>query len=291
MAEASLALREPYALATTLFSGQAFRWRAAGDAFRGWVAGEPVVLRAAGDTVLVEAVSAGTAEEGAAAYLRVRDPMRAIYRSFGRDPPVAAAVRRWRGLHLLAQDPWETTASFIASSASNIPRISRTVEALCGRFGKRSPGDGRAGRAFPTPSAIARAPTAALLACGLGYRAPYLRATARAVHRGDLDLEGLRALPTDAAREALVETLDGVGPKVADCILLFSLGKDDAFPVDRWVARHVAALYQSGEEMAPARVASWGRDRFGRWAGYAQQYLFQDARGAGVRTRPRSRSP
>jgi N-glycosylase/DNA lyase len=278
VAEFEFPIQEPYALEATLFSGQAFRWRPWRGAFWGVVAGEPVSVRADGDRIVVEARNGTRIGEGMRSYLRLSDPMGSIYRSIAKDDTMVGAVGRWRGLHLLAQDPWETTASFIMSSASNIPRISRTVEALCGRFGHKLGVDGWQTRAFPTASAIARAPNRELLACGLGYRAAYLKATAKAVHQGAVDLDSLRTVPTARAREVLVETLDGVGPKVADCILLFSLGKDDAFPVDRWVRRRVAEVYFDGRTLPPTRVSKWGREYFGKWAGYAQQYLFQDGR-------------
>lgn len=278
MASATLALAEPYALGTTLFSGQAFRWSRDGGGYRGFAAGLPVRLSQQGDTLRLEGHARAGLEDALSKYLRVGDPMGKVYRAIGKDAEVAKAVRRWRGLHLLAQDPWETTACFIASSASNIPRITRNVESLCARFGRRVPAAWGPARLFPSARSIARASRTELLACGLGYRAQYLRSAARSISGGAIDLEAVRKEPTDRARQLLVESLDGVGPKVADCILLFSLGKDDAFPVDRWVQRRVAQLYHGGEVWAPPKVAKWGRHRWGRWAGYAQQYLFQDGR-------------
>lgn len=278
MATATIELDGPYALGPTLFSGQSFRWRGDGDNFLGYAAGRPVRLSRKNGQITAEGRPGDADREQIAAYLRARDPMAEIYRAIGKDPAIAQAVGRWRGLHLLSQDPWETTACFIASSASNIPRITRNVEALCARFGKRVEAPWGQGRLFPSPSAIARASIAELRACGVGYRAAYLKGAARSVSGGAVDLDALRREPTERARGQLVEALDGVGPKVADCILLFALGKDDAFPVDRWIQRRVAELYHGGEVMPPGKVAQWGRDRWGRWAGYAQQYLFHDGR-------------
>jgi N-glycosylase/DNA lyase len=288
---ARILLDHPYALEATLFSGQAFRWRQAGGTFTGIVGGAPVTLRAAGGAIDVSGPDAERRADEVEGYLRTSDPMAAIYRSIGTDESMAGAIGRWRGLHLLRQEPWETTASFIVSSASNIPRITRTLDAICARFGKRAARGPPGLRSFPPPAVLAKATPGSLAACGLGYRARYLSSAARCVAHGEISFEDVARLPTPAARDRLVEALDGVGPKVAECILLFSLGKDDAFPVDRWVQRAVADRYLGGQPLAPAKVSAWGREHFGRWAGYAQQYLFQDGRtkaGAAGRGGPRS---
>jgi N-glycosylase/DNA lyase len=181
--------------------------------------------------------------------------------------------------------------SFIASSASNIPKIARSIEKMSGLYGDALTFGGMRVHAFPTPEALARADLAGLRACELGYRARYVRDAARAVAEGQVDLAAVAKLDTADAQRALVEGLDGVGPKVAACALLFSMGKDDAFPVDRWVQRCVSEWYLRGRKINARRCEEWGRDRFGRTAGYAQQYLFHDARQSRLKTRRLRRSP
>lgn len=278
VATAELDLPAPYALEETLFSGQAFRWRRGGGFLEGYIGNAPVRLRAANGAVTAEGATDGDLEALVARHLRVGDPLPSIYRSISKDPHIRAAVRRWRGLHVLAQDPWETTISFIASSASNVPKISRSIEKMCRLFGEEVAYDGESWHLFPTPERLARADLSALRSCEFGYRCAYIRSTARKVAEGEIDLRAIARTPTEQAQGALVAELDGIGPKVAACILLFSMGKDDAFPVDRHVQRAVSEWYFGGAKLSAKPCESWGRAYFGRWAGYAQQYLFHDRR-------------
>lgn len=288
MATHSLEVRHHYALEETLFSGQAFGWRRRGDAFEGLIASTPVVLRPLGGQIELRAPDGAHVAGEVARYLRLDDPMPSIYRAIAKDDHIRAAVRRWRGLHLLAQDPWETVVGFIASSASNVSKISRSLEKMCRKFGERLEFDGRTWHTMPGPEVLARAQLADLQACEFGYRARYLRATAKAVADGEVDLVRTAQLDTAEAQRALVESLDGIGPKVAACILLFSMGKDDAFPVDRHIQRAVSETYFAGGAISTKACEQWGRDYFGRWAGYAQQYLFHARRTSAARPRPRS---
>jgi N-glycosylase/DNA lyase len=284
-----LRLRRPYDLEETLFSGQAFRWRREGGAFEGYVENEPVRLHAGGGAVEVRTAGAGDATEELSRYLRLADSMGSIYRSIGKDDRMREATDRWRGLHLLRQDPWETTVSFIASSASNVPKIARSIEKMCRAFGEPVEWGGRTWHRFPSPERLARADLAALRACEFGYRARYIRDTARRVAEGEVVLAKVARLPTIEAQKAMVDALEGIGPKVGACVLLFSMGKDDAFPVDRWVQRSVSEWYFRGAKVTPKACEAWGRQYFGARAGYAQQYLFHDRRSGGVKSRRGSR--
>ncbi|MCH7481038.1 MAG: hypothetical protein IIC79_06565 [Chloroflexi bacterium] len=120
---------------------------------------------------------------------------------------------------------------------------------------------------------------------GLGFRAPNLVAAARALVEGRVDLEALRSRPYLDARDVLL-TLSGVGPKIADCVLAFSLDQMAAFPVDRWVMRSLQHLYLGEARIATEKAASWARDRFGPHAAYAQQLLFHLERAHALETRP-----
>ena len=156
------------------------------------------------------------------------------------------------------------------------------------RFGEKIMLDGMEFFTFPTLERLASATVKDLLACGLGYRAKYVHATSKRIFDNDLELERLRRLPYEQAKKQLC-SLAGVGPKVADCVLLFSLGKTEAFPVDRWVERVVLNHY--AQQLPPelvqklaqregltnseyARLNAFGRYYFGKYAGYAQEYLY-----------------
>jgi N-glycosylase/DNA lyase len=224
-------------------------------------------------------------------YLQTDVDLSAVLARFPQDDHLAAATTACRGLRLLRQDPWECLASFILSSNKQITQIRQMIDRLCRELGQRvtTPANAKVGQAFPRPEAVAAAPLALLAECRLGYRAPYLKATAARVASGEIDLSKLPGMALAEAREALV-TLPGVGPKVADCVLLFSLGHRRAFPVDVWIERVLRELYFGCRSVAPARRRQFVEDYFGAEAGYAQQYLFHYARTVLTASQPDRRS-
>jgi N-glycosylase/DNA lyase len=263
-------------LAATLECGQAFRWTRDADGWFTGIVGREVWRLRQEDGVLEWDCSREPARGQGAAhrtepragsrlqhYLSLDRSLRDIVATFPNEPTLQAAVRRHWGLRVLRQEPWETLASFIASSTKQIVQIRQIVELLAQRFGEPI-ADGAF--TFPTPAAIARASLPALLACKLGFRAKYLSAAARAVDTGKLDLTGLARMELPRAREELLK-LHGVGEKIANCALLFGCGHDVAFPVDVWMQRALRRVKQ--------------RTDFGPHAGWAQQYLFYDERLSG----------
>lgn len=181
------------------------------------------------------------------------------------------------GLRVLNQQPFEMLISFIISANNNIRRIRGIVQAICEACGEPFMFEGKTCYAFPTPARLAGMGEEKLRACGCGYRAPYIRGAARAV-AGGFDMEALRDTPYTQAKKQL-QTLPGVGPKVADCILLFSLGHTCAFPADVWIWRVMRSAYgYAGREKD---MAAFAREKFGEYAGLAQQYLFYWAREKG----------
>jgi N-glycosylase/DNA lyase len=186
-----------------------------------------------------------------------------------------AAVAACRGLRLLRQDPWECLASFILSSTKQIVQIRQIVALLCERYGEPlavAPAYPPA-FAFPCPARLARTTEAELRACKMGFRAPYLLATARLVANGQFDLARLQSMPIEIARAELMQ-LPGVGRKIADCVLLFAYGFQSAFPVDVWVLKALRQLYFPHRRVTPQRLHRFAAAHFGPRAGYAQQYLF-----------------
>jgi N-glycosylase/DNA lyase len=185
------------------------------------------------------------------------------------------AVTACCGLRLLRQDPWECLASFILSSTKQIVQIQQIVALLCERFGEPlvvPPGLASV-FAFPTADRLAACAEADLRGCKMGFRAPNLLRTARIIANGDLNLQSLHTRSVDEARAELVK-LPGVGNKIANCVLLFAYGFQQAFPVDVWVMKALRQLYFPKRRVNPKRIAKFTATHFGPNAGYAQQYLF-----------------
>lgn len=204
-------------------------------------------------------------------YLQTDVDIDAITTTFPNDPPMQAAVAACPGLRLLRQDPWECLASFILSSTKQIVQIQQIVSALCDCYGENLAG--AAVKSFPSAARIAGVTESQLRSCKMGFRAPYLLKTAQIIASNQLDLESLRTLPTQQARETLCE-LPGVGEKIANCVLLFAYGFQDAFPVDVWVQKAIRQLYFPKRKPSVKRLKTFVQTHFGPNAGYAQQYLF-----------------
>ena len=274
-------VHKPLDLDATLQSGQAFRWRTDGEWFHGVVFGNIVKIRQrpGGIQFFSAPDDERDLEHPLRDYLGLQSDLDVIYASIAMDERVKAAVARYRGMRVLRQDPWECLVSFICSSASNIPRISRNVEDICSSFGRPVRLDDPVRHTFPSPQKLAEAGEQRLRRLGLGYRAGYLAATAKVIADGKLDLMALREDPYEDALAALTE-LEGVGDKVANCVLLFSLDKLESFPVDVWVHRALQEWYLDGDakKMSRLHMRLWARDYFGPYAGYANQYLFHDRR-------------
>ncbi len=268
-----------YDLAATLECGQAFRWHRRGEGWEGVIGDKWVHLRGEESGIWIEAGQPQRDWRWAADYLQLELDWAAVARTFPDDPPMRAAVAACRGLRLLQQDPWECLASFILSSTKQIVQIRQMISLLTTRYGEPvAAGEGAAvSHAFPTPERLAAVTEAELRECKLGFRAPYLRETARSIADGEVSLADIRALPLESARERLTE-LPGVGRKIADCVLLFAYGRQDAFPMDVWVARALRELYFPRRRVSLKRLHEFAATHFGPNAGYAQQYLFHHAR-------------
>ncbi len=267
-------------LAETLGSGQLFRYICGSDGFYRVVAGNSIILlRQKGNAIEYEC-SNGFDVKG---FLGLSHNYGGILASIAKDEKIAAAIKSHYGLRILGQGLWECTASFICSSFSNIPRIRQCIEKVSATFGSSIEFKGFSTFAFPQPRQVSSLQK--LEECGLGYRAKYLFETAGIFCGSDGFSQGrLRKLGYAGAKEKLME-LPGVGSKVADCILLFSCGFPESFPVDVWVGRAMLANYgrqigkfAKGKKVNAKVISEFGRNYFGSYAGYAQQFLFCDAR-------------
>ena len=276
----TLPLEQPLDLTSTLASGQCFRWRVDDAGCWVGVVGSDIVrlgMDERGLTIESTPTPAAEVAESMASYLRLDDDLPAIQAHLGSDPRLREAIERYPGLRLMRQDPWETLAGFILSSTSNVPRISKTVELLADTFGAPVSFSGVTRHTFPSAEVLAEAGETRLRELGCGFRAPYLQRAAEAVASGALPLGKLRGAPYDEALASLT-ALHGVGDKIADCAMLFSLDRMEAFPADRWVRKVVVEWYGMAGNLSYDGVRQWAWERFGDHAGYANQYLFWDAR-------------
>ena len=264
-----------YNLETTLTSGQVFGWQRSASDWIGVVSGRWVLLRQQRDALIARTAEPQSDWTWLAHYLQARVNLDEVLASFPPDPHLGKAVDSCRGLRLLRQDPWECLASFILSSTKQIVQIQQIVALLRAGFGSAVavPADQPTAFAFPSAQRIAAASETELRNCKMGFRAPYLLAAARHVANEECDLERLRQMTLTEARRELLK-LDGVGEKIAGCVLLFAYGFPDAFPIDVWMTKALRRFYFCGRNVRPARLHEFAAGHFGPNAGYAQQYLF-----------------
>ena len=192
------------------------------------------------------------------------------------DSVLKEAIKCGEGIRILNQDPFETTISFIISARNSIPSIKKTVEKISKKWGRKIIFEGKEYYSFPTAEELAKASEEELREVGCSFRAPYIVSTTKEIAEGKVDLNYIKGLETDEAMKKLTE-LKGVGIKVADCILLFSMSKLDAFPVDVWIQRIMEHFYVA-EKTSLKKIREYAREKFKENAGIAQQYLFYYAR-------------
>jgi N-glycosylase/DNA lyase len=270
-----------YDLARTLNSGQAFRWRLFQRGWESVIGGRWIRLVPSEEGIEAEVARPVENWDWLKHYLQVEVDLPSILATFPRDAAMGQALEACAGLRLLRQDPWECLASFILSSTKQIVQIQQIVHALCERFGAPVPvlpGHSPC-RAFPPPEVIAACSEEELRGCKMGFRAPYLKAAAVRIARKEIDLDRISRFALDQARSELLE-LPGVGPKIANCVLLFAFGFPKAFPVDVWILKALRHLYFRRAQVPANRIQEFTAAYFGPWSGYAQQYLFHYMRTA-----------
>lgn len=270
----------PYDLEGTLHSGQAFRWRKLDDGtHEGIVRGRYFRLS---QPRIGEIMVMGSASEAdlsmIAHYLAIDADQEGIEKTLSKTGGhMQEAVRLSSGLRTLRQEPWETLISFIISANNGVENISRVVESLSDMYGDEIGGKTTSRREFPRPEQLAGAGHDGVWACKAGFRTRGIcEATFKAL-AGELDLDGIASSSYSDAKGRLMK-LHGIGEKVADCILLFSMDKPEAFPVDVWIERIVRLLYFDGERVNHRKIRQWAHERYGALAGYANQFLFNYGR-------------
>lgn len=246
-------------LARTLGCGQAFRWeRIAGSTFHGVAFGRALTVRQEGNVLFFSCGEDEFAEIWRT-YFDLDRNYEGLMETFRADAVMREAIAASPGIRILRQEPWEALCSFILSQNNHIPRIKGIVQRLCEGFGDDL---GGGDFTFPPPERLASLAAADLAPLRAGFRAGYLLDAAQKAVSGEVGLAALSTLPLDEAR-AVLQRIRGVGPKVAECVLLYGCGRVDAFPMDVWMKRVVSECYPAG---LPACIL--GNQ------GIAQQYLF-----------------
>jgi len=215
-------------------------------------------------------------------FFRNTDDMKEIIKSISKDKTTKIAVKKYLGLRLVRQDPFQCFISFIVSSNSNIQKIKSSLEKISIKFGKKIQFDNKEFYMFPEPKKIANATIQEIQNCGVGYRAKFIIDAAKMVESRQIDFDQLKKSNYQNAKETIL-AVPGIGNKVADCILLFSLDKLEAFPLDRWMIRILKKYYLEKFELETKSITEKQYNtlhekivkHFGPYAGYAQQFLFK----------------
>jgi N-glycosylase/DNA lyase len=281
----------------TFDSGQVFRWRPSGENRAEWfgvIDGAYVKVNSQSANLIARSPNSKDFDSLVSNYFSFEDNLSSILTALRRreDSYFRECSDSFKGLRLLRQDPWECLVSFVCSINSNIPSIKYKIENLCKRFGERiEVGVNDNIYSFPTPNQLSRAEKVDLLGCKVGFRWRYIKFIAERVACGDLSLETLSDLPYEKARDELISRVSGktlgVGPKVADCVLLYGLHKTQAFPIDVWILNCLRRNYKEVTHLVSNRtlsaknyfqISDLMRSKFGKYAGYAQLYLYEKFR-------------
>jgi len=254
-----------FGLAHTLESGQFFRWTSDADGYLVQHGPRLFRVRQAGDRLDLE----GAEPRAVRSFLALDHDAPAIERALRRDRRLHPALDAFPGLRILRQDPWECTAAFILSICSNIPRITGNVADIARAWGAPVALGAFVSHAFPKPGRLGD--ERELRRLRVGFRARYLVAAERLAERGLLDR--VARLPYERAKESLLD-VPGIAEKVADCILLFAYGHLNAFPVDTWIRKVMVGMFFGGRRVPDRAIRAFAQERWGRLAGYAQQYLY-----------------
>ena len=215
-------------------------------------------------------------------FFRKNDNMQEIIESISKDKTVKKAVKEYQGLRIFRQDPFQCMISFIISSNSNIQKIKTSLEKITKKFGKQIKINNKKYFLFPEPEKIANASIDEIKTCGVGYRAPFIKEAAKMVVLKKIDFKYLEKCNYQEAKKNIC-LVPGIGNKVADCIMLFSLNKLEAFPLDTWMIK-ILEKYYSNEFKIETKTITEKQynilhekivNYFGPYSGYAQQFLFK----------------
>lgn len=266
--------------------GQCFRFNPDGNGgYIGTAYCKTVRITQAGDTVTLHNTSKSDFDSIWRNFLDLDRDYTAIKRELTKntDTVMLNAIDYGGGIRILKQDLWETVISFIISASNNIPRIKKIIELLCTNFGTSHIYEGKTYYSFPDAKTIASLHPEELDVIRAGFRTKYIYACAKCVADGEFELDKLFKMSTQDAKRELMK-LNGIGNKVADCILLFALNRFDSFPVDVWIKRIMEYCYFENEPQEIPVISELASAKFGELGGIAQQYLFYYARSLKIGT-------
>ena len=277
---------QPLNLKISLRMGQAFRWQASGDGwFSGVVQGQHIQVHKIREGLLEFRGQPGPDTEIARilkTYLRLDEgnKIAAIYADLSKkDGKVAELIANYPGLRILRQEPWECLIAYCCSAPNSVPQISRLVERLAKHYGEPIVLDNVVRHRFPPPERLAAVDEAKLRQLKFGLHARRISLISREVASGSLNLDALweREVSCSEVRNRL-KSYRGISDKIADCVLLFSLDKLEAFPIDRHIRNALSSCFPEVKTLSDAKLRDWALDHFGLHAGYAGQFLFYEHR-------------
>ena len=258
----------------SIYSGQVFLWKQIDNFWYG-VNGEDI-LRIDKDG------NVKSFQNSKIDFLRKNDNLDDIIKSISKDKTVRKAVKQYPGLRILRQDPFQCLISFIISSNSNIQKIKMSLEKLSKKFGARVEYGNEEFYLFPRAEKLAKASIDEIISCGVGYRAKFMKEASKMIVAEKINFEYVKNCNYQETKE-IIRTIPGVGNKVADCVMLFSLEKLESFPLDRWMIRILEKYYSNEFQINTKTITEKQYDHlhqkivkyFGPYAGYSQQFLFK----------------
>ncbi|MDF2877676.1 MAG: DNA-(apurinic or apyrimidinic site) lyase [Clostridia bacterium] len=263
-----------------LESGQVFRFEKISDSSYLLNAKQKlikIIQQQDSDSILIHNTTVSEFDEIWSSYLDLDTEYKHIVQVLSqKDEYMAKAIAFGEGIRILRQDPWEMLISFIISQNKAIPQIKQCIKNLSQQFGDLIDGYEEQDKmyyTFPTAKQLARASEEALRDCKVGFRAPYIMDACQKVLNEEVILNDLYICTAEEAKNKLMG-IKGVGPKIADCILLFAYSKSEVFPTDVWIKRVIEGIYFKGKETSLKVIQDFSKQYFGELSGYAQQYLF-----------------
>lgn len=259
--------------------GQCFRWNKQEDeSYIGIVRNNVIKVEQKENKIIFTGNCEENIKELCEDYFALNEDYEKIKKDLSKiDDNLKTSIKFGEGIRILHQDLWETLISFIISANNNIPRIKGIIERISKKYGRKIIFEGKEYYTFPTPEELSKASVEDLRNLGLGFRDVRVYETTKKVYTKEINLEELKNEENIEKIEEILLSLPGVGPKVADCIMLFALKKYQVFPIDVWVRRVMNELYIQNEDetkVNKTQIEKIAREKFGNLAGIAQQYLF-----------------
>lgn len=272
---------ECFNLKYTLECGQCFRWKEINkNEYIGIIKDRVIKIKQDGNKLIIKSNDSDNLEIVIKNYFDLNTDYETIEDRISKiDKNVEKAVKNTTGIRILNQDFFETLMSYIISANNNIPRISKSVNLISEKYGKKVVFEDDEYYLFPTPEELKNVTEEDFKKCGVGFRARYLKHAVEDILNNKLDTKDLEIMSTENLKKKLL-TIMGVGPKVADCILLFSCKRGEVFPIDVWVERVMTNLYfkEYGRAMKKREILEYADKSFGKDAGIVQQHLFYNVR-------------